>query len=890
MAESGLPTGTVTFLFTDIEGSTKRWEEQPQAMQRALRRHDTILRAAIEQSGGYVFKTMGDAFCASFSVPTDAFQASLAAQQAISAEVWAEEIGELRVRMALHTGVAELQEGDYFGQPLNRVARLLSAGHGGQTLLSAATQELVRDSLPSGVELKDMGEHRLKDLTRPEHIFQLRGAGLLSEFPPLKTLDNRPNNLPAQLTPFIGREKEVKAACELLGRPEVRLVTFTGTGGTGKTRLAAQVAAELLDDFTHGIFFVELAALNDHSLVASSIAHAIGVLEATGRPIMESLKDYLRDKHLMIVLDNFEQVAQAAPVVDSLLKASPRVKVLVTSRLPLSLYGQREFPVSSLELPPVRAQHAAPLPVEQVTQYEAVRLFIERAQDVKPDFQVNNENAPAVAEICHRLDGLPLAIELAAARVRLFSPGALLSRLQSRLKMLTGGSLNLPARQQTLRNAIGWSYDLLGDGEKQLFRRMAVFQGGRTLEALEAICNSDGQLQIDVFDGAQSLVEKNLLQHREGYDGEPRFWMLETIHEFAREKLEESGEGDEMRQAHALFFLKLSEEAARNLTGVKQAEWLNHLEDEHDNLRAALDWCVKSSGDPELGLKFGSALWRFWARRGYYTEGEQWLERALGAGADAAIVLRAKALYASGVMMRYQGNYPKSLSFYQEALDLFREVGDKQGMAWALNDMGIVAWRQKDADAMVKFHEEALAIKREIGDERDIATSTANLAEGLRWQGDIERAGVLLEECMEIGRRVGDKYMLAVLCNNLGYVRHNQKDYKSARELFIESLGMNLELKDRLHIAGCMAGLAGIAAWGDADGARRAARLFGAIEPILAAISAVLDGSDRLDYERNVAAGRERLDQVEWDKAWQEGRGMTMEQAVQYALEEAGNE
>jgi predicted ATPase/class 3 adenylate cyclase len=687
------PTGTVTFLFTDIEGSTKRWEHHAQAMKGAVERHDIILRQAIQTHGGYVFRTEGDAFRAVFTNAPEALEAAIHAQRAIATEPWQTEIAPMRVRMALHSGAVEVRDGDYVGPSLNRMARLLSAAHGGQTLLSLPAEQLVRDSLPPDVALRDMGEHRLKDLIRPEHVFQVVVPGLPSEFPPRITLDAHPNNLPVQPTVFIGREKELAAVCSLLRDTNTRLVTLTGPGGTGKTRLALQAGAEVLNEFRDGVWFVDLAPTTDHKLVISAIAHPLGVREAGGETIADRLKAYLKDKHLLMILDNFEQVSEAALQVSQLLGSCPRLKVLATSRVPLSIRGEKEYPVPPLSVPDVRN-----LPtLERLTQYEAVRLFIERATDVKPDFQVTNENAPAVAEICARLDGLPLAIELAAARVRMLSPAALLARLSQRLKVLTGGPLDLPARQQTLRNTIEWSYDLLTEGEKQLFRRMAPFSGGRSLEALEAVCNYDGQLGIDVFEGTGSLLSKNLLREVEGSGGEPRFWMLETIHECAREKLEESGESEALGREHALYFLALAEEAEPHLTGAKQIEWLDRLEGEHDNLRAALRWArerrdARDAGDAEAGemeLRLAGALWRFWYVRGYQSEGREQLAAVLSGGHErsgggSAI---AKALSGAGMLAWAQGDFASARSLQEESLAIRRELGDRGGIAWALSNL-----------------------------------------------------------------------------------------------------------------------------------------------------------------------------------------------------------
>ncbi len=456
-----LPTGTVTFLFTDIEGSTRRWDSQPEAMSAALVRHDALLKAAIERYGGVVFKTMGDAFWAAFSTAPDALLAADAAQKALQAEPWGE-IGPIKVRMALHTGTPELLQGDYFGRPLNRTARLLSAGHGGQVLLSLGTQELVRDLLPPAYDLRDLGEHRLRDLHRPERIFQLLGPGLATDFAPLRTMEARPNNLPAQPTALIGRDREIEELRRRLRAPGGRLITLTGPGGTGKTRLSLQVAAESLDEFDDGVYFVGLASISSAELMTSAIAQALDLMEVAGRPLLHTLQDHLRARRILLLLDNFEQVVQAAQVIATLLESCPRLQALVTSRVLLRVYGEQEFAVPPLSMPD---PHALP-PLEQLTQFEAVRLFIDRAVAAKPNFQVTNDNAPAVAAICHRLDGLPLAIELAAPRVRVLPPAELLVRLERRLALLTGGARTLPARQQTLRAAIGWSHDLLSADER----------------------------------------------------------------------------------------------------------------------------------------------------------------------------------------------------------------------------------------------------------------------------------------------------------------------------------------------------------------------------------------------------------------------------------------
>jgi predicted ATPase/class 3 adenylate cyclase len=882
-----LPSGTVTFLFTDVEGSTKLWERYPQAMEASMARHDELLRGVMESSGGFVFKTIGDAFCVAFPSAPHALEAALAAQRALLSEA-REQTGPLRTRMALHTGSAEERAGDYFGAPVNRIARLLSAGHGGQILLSSATKELVRDALPEGASLRDLGERRLKDLFRPERVFQLLSPELPTTFPPLKTLDARTNNLPSQPTPLVGREREVGGVRELMRTEGVRVLTLTGPGGIGKTRLGLQVGAELLDEFEDGVFFVALATITEPALVPSAIAEALGVVEAADQPLEESLKGYLRPKELLLLMDNFEQVLGGAPLVGELLSACPELKVLATSRSVLRVYGEQEYPVPPLELP--RPGGGLPA-MEALSQYESVRLFIERAKAAKPDFEVTNESAPAVAEICVRLDGLPLAIELAAARIKLLTPSAMLHRLGSRLKLLRGGSRDLPERQRTLRGTIEWSFALLEAGEQLLFARLAVFSGGRTLEAIEAVCEAEGDLPMDALEGVSSLLDKSLLRQEEGPEGEPRFVMLETIHEFARERLQASGEGEEVRRVHAEYFLGLAEGAEPELRGAEQLACLERLEAEHDNMRAALTWSLEN--EPETALRLAGALARFWEMRSDISEGSRWLEAALRQSDRAEVAVtevavtevarRAKLLSEAGTFAFFRTDFEHAIVLHGEALELYRQVGDDSGVAFALLCLGAQHMEKGDHERAAPFLEESLALSRRIGDKRNIAGTLHNLAEVERQRGNYERAKTLGIQSIALSRQMEDRWQLAMVVGWMGLLAvWSGDDHDLAERSLEEALALDRELGNWAYGAYCLEGFAGLA--GARGQGARAARLWGAAEALRTGIGAPLPPDARLLYEPSMAAARALLGEAAWEAAFVQGLAMSPEEAAEYAL------
>jgi predicted ATPase/class 3 adenylate cyclase len=801
-----LPEGTITFLFTDIEGSTRLLHQLGDRYAEVLAEHQRLLRATFQAWDGREVDTQGDSFFIAFGRAADAVAAAVAAQSALSAHPWPEG-ASVRVRMGLHTGEPIRTASGYVGIDVHRAARISAAGHGGQILLSQTTRDLVEHDPPEGVSLRNLGSFRLKDLQHPEPIFQVVHADLPADCPPLNSLDTYSHNLPVQPTRLLGREQDLAITRDLLRRSEVRLLTLTGPGGIGKTRLGLQLAADLLDDFPDGVFFVGLSPINDAGLVPTLIAQALGLQESAGRPLLERLKDYLPDKQILLLLDNFEQVLPAASAVGELLAACPGLKVLVTSRTGLHLRGEKEYQVPPLALP-----HSKRLPsLEILSQYTAVALFIQRALDVQHDFAITNENAPAVAEICLRLDGLPLAIELAAARIRLLTPSAMLARLDSRLKLLTGGARDLPVRQQTLRNAIAWSYELLDEAEKTLFRRLSVFVGGCSLEAAEAVCNAQGDLEVNLLDGLESLVGDSLLRQEEAASGEPRFVMFETIKEYGGECLEESREAGSLRRQHAQFFLALAEAAEPRLSSGEQGKWLARLESEHDNLRAALEWSRENS-EVDVGLRLAGALCGFWLVRGYWAEGQERLAALLALpGAEARTSARARALHAAARLAYYRGEIKMAHSLFEESVPICRELGDRSAIAASLVGLGDVARLQGDLDTARSHYEEAVAVYRELGDQWCITFPLSGLGDVARLQGDLETARARYDESLRIRRERGDQRAITISLNGLGHVARLLGELETARALYSESLGINRELGDKRGITFSLHGLGHVA-------------------------------------------------------------------------------
>lgn len=908
-----LPVGTVTFLFTDIEGSSKLWEQYPEAMSAALAQHNALLRRVIETHKGYVFKLWGDAVYAAFDTASDALNAAIEAQRELVRHSWGE-LGPLRVRMALHTGAAEAHDGDYFGPTLNRCARLLSAAHGGQILLSAATEELVRDGLPQGVSLRSLGQHRLKDLQRPEHVFQVVHPELLTEFSLLRTLNAVPNNLPIQLTSFIGREREIKEVKELL--QQTRLLTLTGSGGCGKTRLALQVAADLLEDYPDGIWFIDLSVLTDPALVPSTVAATLGIHEESGQPTLTTLAEAMRSRTLLLVLDNCEHVVGAcAQLAETLLRTCTALRILVTSREALGIAGEVAWRVPSLSLPQPH-ELARIDSLARITQYEAIRLFIERAEAASSEFRVTSHNIGAIVQICRRLDGIPLAIELAAARVKALSVEQIAARLDDRFRLLTGGSRTALPRQQTLRAMMDWSYELLNDRERMLFRRLSAFAGGFTLEAVEAVCVDDQIPSYEIIDLLTNLVSKSLVVFR---DEEARYRLLETVRQYARDKLLETGEAARVRDRHRDWFLAFAERAGSALQGPDQALWLKRLETEHDNLRAALEW---SSNDAETGLRLAGALWFFWYLRGYVSEGREWLRQSLERTGHAPSPLRAKALYGASMLARAQDDYAQATALLEESLMLYRVLKDKHGVASVLGNLGVIAFARGDYARATKLHEESLEHFRELGDTVGIASALSELGNVAMYQNDIARAEELLEESLSLARAAQDDQGVALALRRLGAVLFQKGEYARAKALLQESLelyrGLGVvpglasvlnalgmvalsegdaqrastllceslikyrDVGDKWHVALCLDRLARVAA---AQGDwRRAAQLLGAEEALRETIGAPLPPSEHEGREETLRCAHERLGEELFAAAWADGYAMKLDHAIAFAL------
>jgi len=915
---SNLPTGTVTFLFTDIENSTPLWEKHPEAMKSALAKHDALVRRISLLHNGRIIKTTGDGFLVVFAIATEAVQAAIHAQQAIQKEAW--DGVALKVRMGLHTGEAELRDGDYFGGTLNLAARIMSIGHGGQILISATTLHIAQEHLSAQVSVTDLGEHRLKGLSKVERIFQIATPELQQAFPALKSLTYLSNNLPTQLTSFIGRERELDEAQSKL--ENARLLTLTGPGGTGKTRLSIQLGSQLVPGFKDGVWLVEFAPISDPSLVTQTIASTFDIREVQGTLLKNLVHDYLREKHLLLILDNCEHLVEAsARIADEILHVAPKVKIIVSSREALGLNGETVYRVPSLSLP-----EQDEVTKEAALGCESVQLFVERASAANPKFHLTDENASSVAQICSRLDGIPLAIELAASRLTVFSPEQIAKRLDDRFKLLTGGSRTALPRQQTLRALIDWSYDLLSEGERALLRRLSVFAGGWTFEAAETICNN-----VEVLEHLPQLVNKSLVTvNDEG--GEPRYFLLETIRQYAREKLLENGEGEGTRERHLAYFREMAETAfPEMLTREKELQWIKKLDIEYDNIRVAVNWGIANNpiatmrlirsltyllvvtSNPMEGHRWGKAVFeqvKLLVDNGKILTAEEELHMArllagmsimsLTIGNNQAMDTEAEQAttllrslddkWTLALMLAYNtagkltaGKFKEAVASIEEALKLAEALGDNYILGSAMSAASYVeSYMNRDfgkADALL---EKASGLFKEHGNRWSYAITVYGFGNLLRLQRQFQKAREKYKIAMQTMREIGFTRNVVMIKSDLAHILRQEGNYPEAMSAYRETLKEWQGMGHRAAVAHQMECVAFIAK--SLEQVEKATKLLGAAEALRQKIGIDMAPYEREEYEKEVSDLKANMDGKEFASLWAEGRSMTMDEAIELAL------
>jgi predicted ATPase/class 3 adenylate cyclase len=859
-------SGVVTFLFTDIEGSTQLWEERPERMQIAVARHDAILRSAVEQHGGRVVKMAGDGVHAVFDDPLDAVTASLELQRALGNPDATGGI-ELRVRCGLHAGVDERRDDDFFGRAVNRAARISGAAHGGQILLSQAVAALVRERLPAGAMLRELGSVRLRGLATPEQVYQLVYPGLRTDFPALRSLEATPNNLPLQLTSFVGREDEVTEVRKLL--ESTRLLTLVGVGGIGKTRLSLQAAARVMDDYPDGVWFIELAAVVDAQLVPQSVASVLAVKEEAGHPVIKALEKHVKNRQLLLILDNCEHLIHAcAEFSKRLLQSGSRTKILASSREPLHVAGETTYSVLGLAIP----DPDQPITPAALTQYESVRLFVDRTAAVQPAFQVTDQNATAIREICRRLDGIPLAIELAAARVRALSVAEIATRLGDRFRLLTSGDRTALPRQQTLRALIDWSYDLLTEQERSLFRRLAVFAGGWTHEAAEAVCVGGFVKEDTVLDLVTGLVDKSLVVSETG----ERYRLLDTVRQYAQERLTEIGEAAKVRNRHLAFYVKLAERARRELVGSDQGAWLARLDLERENLFSAHAWCDHAQEGAALGLRLVHSTLLYWVNRGLLSLGLRMTIDALAReGAQGRTTERCRGLFNAGQLCCWMGRYEEARGYLEESLAIARELGDKGRIAMALQPLGAACLGQGDRKTARTHLQEALTLAQEQGNKRELAGALNALAQLHRVEAELDAAEPLYEQLLKLARELDDRESIAIGLLNLAMVSIGRRSAARARAMLLEVLVIAGETGSKpveQSVVEVSAGLASLRGeWS------RAARFYGAAESQAAQTGLRRDPADDAFLAQHIDKARDALGEPAFAAAESAGRALANE-------------
>jgi predicted ATPase/class 3 adenylate cyclase len=852
-------------LFTDIEGSTRLWEQEPERMRPALARHDAIARAAVEGHRGVIVKMTGDGLHAAFEDPLDAVNATLQLQRSL-----VDDAGELplNVRCGLHAGVYERRDNDFFGTAVNRAARIMSTAHGGQMLLSKAVAALVERRLPAGVALRDLGAVRLRDFADPEQLFQLLHPGLRTDFPALRALENTPHNLPHELSSFIGRARELAEAAALMAKN--RLVTVLGMGGLGKTRLALQLAAGSLEAFPDGVWFVELAPLSDPRLVAQAVASSLNVKEEAGRPVLEALVKYVKDRALLLVLDNCEHLLQAcAGLSKQLLSSAPNLHILTSSREALRIPGETTYLLPPLPVPNLRLPFE-PLVLEQ---FEAAQLFIDRATAARPDFKVTAENATAIAAICHRLDGIPFALELAAARVATLSVENLADRLKDRFKLLKGGNqMGLP-RQQTLRALIDWSYDLLSPAEQRLLRELSIFAGGWTLEAAEAVCACEEE---DVIDLLGRLVDKSLvvLDSQGG-----RYHLLETVKQYAQERLDESEAADEVRMRHLTHFMEVAEQARAGLIGQQHGEWFARLDRELENILAAHAWAQGAADRAQPALRMINAIKRYWIGRGVLDLGRRVTTETLAhGGAQQRNLHRCRGLFNAGQLLYLMGQHREARECLAECLGIARELDDPRLVAAALQPLGIALMGEGNLADARKHLEEALILARERGDRRELAAAFNAMGQLERLNRSPEVAEPLYRQVLELGRAVEDPETVAIGLLNLAMVSIERGDGEQARVSLREVLEIMKKTRSMPLAQSLLEVCAGLAV--HEGNLARGADFFAAAEALAADTGLRRDVTDEAFLAPRIAQIRATLGDAALAKSAPAARPLTIEEVL----------